>query len=312
MFRIYNRMSMQKTLLGDMPIGGWVDRLAPQAWRPYIRLMRLDRPIGTYLVMWPTLWSTTLAAEGWPNWWYLALFVIGSFVMRGAGCTVNDYFDAGFDASVARTANRPIPSGQVKRWQAILFFIVLCLIGFAVLIQFNTFAIAVGAASLFLFIPYPLMKRVTYWPQVWLGLTFNWGAFVGWAAVTETIAWPAVAMYVGGIFWTLGYDTIYAHMDKEDDVKVGVKSAALVLGEKTKPFVFVVYGAALSLFVAAGFLAGVSWAFYVVLIPALLHLLWQAWTVDIHDGMDCLSKFKSNRNFGLFMWLAFLAGRVVG
>lgn len=305
-------MANGKPLVGDMPVGGWIDRLAPAQARPYLKLMRLDRPIGTWLLLLPGLWSITLAgtAGTWPDLWLMALFCVGAVVMRGAGCTVNDIADRDFDGRVARTAARPIPSGDVSVRQAVLFLGLQLLTGLLILVQLNGTAIALGAGSLLLVGAYPFMKRITYWPQVWLGLTFNWGALLGWVAVTGELSLPAVLMYVGGLFWTLGYDTIYAHQDKEDDVLIGVKSSALALGGRTVPFLFVVYGLAAALFVLAAWQAGVGWAFWPLAAVACLHLLWQAVDVDIDDGADCLAKFKSNRVFGWLFLAAAIGGRL--
>ncbi|MEW5728145.1 MAG: 4-hydroxybenzoate octaprenyltransferase [Pseudomonadota bacterium] len=297
-------------LHGDIPLGNWIDRWVPAPARPYLRLMRLDRPIGTWLLLFPCWWSAALAAGGWPDPWLMALFAIGAVVMRGAGCTVNDIADHEFDAQVARTRGRPIPSGAVSVRQAAVFLAAQLAVGLLVLVQLNPFAIGVGAASLLLVFPYPFMKRVTYWPQAWLGLTFNWGALVGWAAVTGDIGVPALLLYAAGLFWTLGYDTIYAHQDKEDDALVGVKSTALRLGAATPAWLAGFYGAALALIAAAGWTAGLGWAFWPPLAVAGLHLAWQVRAVDIDDPADCLAKFKSNRVFGWLLLAAIVAGRV--
>ncbi len=294
-----------------MPVGNWIDRLVPAALRPYLRLMRLDRPIGTWLLLLPGWWSVAMAAHGWPSPALLALFGIGAVVMRGAGCTVNDIADHKFDAQVARTAARPIPSGAVSRTRAAAFLALLLAVGLAILLQFNAFAIMVGALSLLLVFPYPLMKRITYWPQAWLGLTFNWGALLGWAAVTGGLALPPLLLYAAGLFWTLGYDTIYAHQDKEDDIVVGVKSTALALGGATPAWLWLFYGAALALMAATGYAAGLDWLFYPLLAAAGAQLAWQAATVDIDDSADCLAKFKSNRVFGWILLAAIVAGRAL-
>jgi 4-hydroxybenzoate polyprenyltransferase len=292
----------------DIPAGGWVDRLLPGGLRPYARLARLDRPIGTWLLLFPGWWSLALAAPGWPDPWLFALFGIGAVVMRGAGCTFNDIVDRDFDGRVARTADRPIPSGAVSVARARAFLVVQLAVGLIILLQFNTYAIAVGAASLVLVFTYPFMKRITYWPQAVLGLTFNWGALLGWAAASGDLAPPALALYAAGFFWTLGYDTIYAHQDKEDDLFVGVKSSALRLGGATRPWLFVFYAVAVFLMVVAGALAGLAWPFYVAVAAAAAQLAWQAARVDTDDAADCLAKFKSNR---LFSWIV-LGGIVLG
>ena len=304
-------MAASPTLLGDIPVGNWIDRFVPAALRPYLRLMRLDRPIGTWLLLLPGWWSLALAAHGWPSPVQFALFGIGAVVMRGAGCTVNDIADHRFDAQVARTAARPIPSGAVSLRQAAAFLVLQLALGLAVLLCFNRFAVGVGVASLLLVFPYPLMKRIPYWPQAWLGLTFNWGALLGWATVTGGLAAPAVVLYVAGLFWTLGYDTIYAHQDKEDDILVGVKSSALALGDATPRWLRIFYSLALTLIATAGALADLDWPFYLLLTAAGAHLAWQAAGVDIDDSADCLAKFKSNRVFGWIVLAAIIAGRVL-
>lgn len=295
---------------GDIPVGNWIDRWVPSALRPYLRLMRLDRPIGTWLLLFPCWWSAALAAEGWPDPLLFALFAIGAVVMRGAGCTINDIADHRFDAQVKRTMGRPIPSGAVSVGQASAFLGLQLLLGLLVLVQLNATAILVGAAALLLVFPYPLMKRITYWPQAWLGLTFNWGALVGWAAVTGGIGLPALLLYAAGVLWTLGYDTIYAHQDKDDDVLIGVKSTALRLGAATPAWLAGFYGGAIALMAAAGWAAGVAWPFYPLLAMAGMQLAWQARCVDIGDGADCLAKFRSNRLFGWLVLAAALAGKV--
>ena len=216
----------------DMPRGHWIDRVVPAGARPYLRLMRIDRPIGTWLLLLPGWWAIALAAPdgGWPDFRLLALFAVGAIVMRGAGCVVNDMADRDFDARVARTATRPIPSGAVSLRRAGLLLAGLLVIGLAVLLSLGTLAIWLGVLSLGLVALYPFMKRVTDWPQVWLGLTFNWGALLGWAAATGRIDPPALWLYAGGIAWTMVYDTIYAHQDKEDDALIGVRSTALLFG----------------------------------------------------------------------------------
>ncbi len=283
--------------MSDIRGGDLTDRWAPPAWRPYIRLVRLDRPIGTWLLLFPGWWAIAMAAPEahWPDWRLMALFGIGAIVMRGAGCTLNDILDRDFDARVARTATRPIPSGAVSVRQALWFLAAQLVIGAAILFSMSGTAILLGIGVLALIATYPLMKRITYWPQFFLGLNFNWGALLGWAAVTDGLAWPAAFLYAGGIAWTLGYDTIYAHQDKEDDALIGVKSSALALGARTRPFLYLFYGLALVLWVAAGGTAGLGLPYYVGLALAAAQLMWQAAAVDTDDPGDCLAKFKSNR-----------------
>ena len=230
--------------------------------------------------------------------------------MRGAGCTLNDIADRDFDGRVARTANRPIPSGDVSVRQAFAFLILLCLIGLLILLQFNAFAVGVGAASLVLVAVYPFTKRVTHWPQAVLGLTFNWGALLGWAAVRGDIGLPALALYGAGIFWTLGYDTIYAHQDKEDDALLAVKSTALLLGGATRPWLFGFYAMTATLMGVTGYIADLAWPFFVFLLLAAAHLWWQTGTVNITDPKDCLAKFKSNREFGILIFIGIVVGRL--
>lgn len=301
-------MTTSGTLRGDMPTDGWIDRLAPAAVRPYLKLMRLDRPIGTWLLLFPCWWSIALASPQGPSPWLMLLFALGALVMRGAGCTINDIADRDFDAKVARTAARPIPSGAVSVRRALAFLAAELMVGLLVLAQLNGFAIALGLAAMLLVVPYPLMKRITYWPQAWLGLTFNWGALLGWAAVTGALGWPPLLLYAAGLFWTLGYDTIYAHQDKEDDVLVGVKSSALALGPRTRPALVVFYALAIALMAAAGAAAGLHWSYYLLLAGAAAQLAWQVATLRMDEAADCLAKFKSNRLFG---WLV-LAAVIVG
>jgi len=296
----------------DIRTQGWLARLTPGPLRPYLYLMRLDRPYGAWLLLLPCWWSIALAADGaWPDVTLLVLFALGAFIMRGAGCVMNDIADRDFDGKVARTADRPIPSGQVSIAQAVAFLTALGFLGLAILVQFNTFAIAIGVLSLATVIIYPYMKRFTYWPQVFLGLSFNWGALLGWAAVQGSLGAAPGVLYGAGILWTLGYDTIYAHQDKEDDILVGVKSTALRLGDATRGWLVFFYGGAIALTAFSGWLAGLSVFFYPALIPAAAHLAWQTATLDINDPKNCLIRFKSNRDFGLLLFTAVVVGQVV-
>jgi 4-hydroxybenzoate polyprenyltransferase len=290
----------------DAPHGNWVDRLAPPSWKPYLRLARFDRPIGAWLLLFPAWWSQALAevslGRTYPNPWYLALFWVGAFVMRGAGCTYNDIVDRDYDARVARTAARPIPSGQVTVTQAWLFLAVLCTAGLLVLVQFNWFTTMLGASSLLLIAIYPFMKRITFWPQFVLGLTFKWGALVGWAAITGSLSLAAIVLYAGSVLWTVGYDTIYAHQDTEDDALVGLKSTALRFGAATPRWLVLFYTGAVVLWGVAGMLAGAHAAFAVVLALAAAQMAWQVATLDTSNAGNCLARFKSNRLIG---WLLF-------
>ena len=291
----------------DAVPGNWVTR-APRAAQPYLRLMRADRPIGTWLLLIPCWLGLALAAaEGHGRadlFWYAALMSIGAFVMRGAGCAYNDIVDRDIDAKVERTALRPIPSGQISLKQAWGFLVFLSLVGLGVLVQFNRFTILLGASALILVAAYPFMKRITWWPQAWLGLTFNWGALVGYAAATGDLAPTAFALYGAGIFWTLFYDTIYAHQDTEDDALIGVKSTALRLGEATLPALGGFFAATITLVALAGALISAGLVYYAALVPAALHFIWQLRKLDIHDSHNCLTLFKSNRDAGLLLLLA--------
>ncbi len=275
---------------------------------PYARLARLDRPIGTWLLLFPGWWGIALAARRWPDPLLIGLFALGALAMRGAGCTLNDIADRHYDAQVARTRLRPLPSGAVSVPQAAAFLLLQSAIGAAVLFSLNRASIVLGLAVIGLIGTYPFMKRITHWPQVFLGLNFNWGALVGWTAVTGGLAAVPLLLYLGGVFWTIGYDTIYAHQDKEDDRRIGVKSSALALGRRTRPWLFLFYAAAVLLWGAAGRAAGLGAPFWAGLALAALQLGWQAARVDIDDPSDCLAKFRSNRLAG---WLV-LAGIVGG
>lgn len=311
-------IDVQQPIVPDAQPGNWVDRWAPPRTRPYLRLARFDRPIGAWLLLFPCWWSLALAelANGktFPNPWHLLLFLIGAFVMRGAGCTYNDIVDRDFDAGVARTRNRPIPSGQVTVSQAKIFMIALCFVGLLVLLQFDLTTIVLGISSLALVAIYPFMKRVTYWPQLVLGLTFKWGALVGWTAARGKLEWPAILLYAGCVLWTIGYDTIYAHQDKEDDLSMGLKSTAIRLGEQTHTWVAGFYAVALLLWGAAMAMAGMPLGpIFVLGLGATAGLLaWQVVTLDTSSPANCLKRFKSNRDVGWLllgtMILAMLTG----
>ena len=290
--------------------GNWVDTLAPAWSRPYLRLARLDRPIGSWLLLLPCWWSSALAAvaahEAVPNLIHLALFFIGAFVMRGAGCTWNDIVDRDLDRRVERTRSRPIPSGQVSVLQATMFLVLQALIGFAVLASFNAFTIALGVASLAIVAVYPFMKRITYWPQIVLGSAFSWGALMGWGAAFGRLDAPAWLLYAGSIAWVIGYDTIYAHQDREDDALIGIKSTALLFGERTKPMLALFYALAVVLLGAAGFAAGAGLVFAIGLFAFAMHLAWQIVRLDIADPERCLALFKSDRDAGLILFAGLL------
>jgi 4-hydroxybenzoate polyprenyltransferase len=285
--------------------GNWVDGLAPAWTRPYLRLARLDRPIGSWLLLMPCWWSTGLAAVhagSNVNLWHLMLFFIGAFAMRGAGCTWNDIVDRDLDRRVERTRSRPIPSGQMTVAAAAGFLVLQALVGLAVLLQFNRFTVYVGLASLAVVAVYPFMKRITYWPQIVLGLAFSWGALMGWPATFGRLDPPAFLLYAGAIAWVIGYDTIYAHQDREDDALIGIKSTALLFRERTKPMLAVFYALAVVLIACAGWSAGAGPVFALGLIAFAAHLAWQIARLDIADPVLCLDVFKSNRDAGLILF----------
>jgi 4-hydroxybenzoate polyprenyltransferase len=296
--------------LSDIPRGGWLDRRVPPGLRPYARLMRLDRPIGTWLLLFPCWWSLALAWRGLGDLWLFALFGIGAVVMRGAGCTYNDICDKDFDAQVARTRDRPLPSGEVSVLRAWLFFFAQLVVGLAILLALPPFAVAVGAASLLLVFSYPLMKRITFWPQLFLGFAFNWGALLGWAAIQGPLTDAPILLYVGGVFWTLGYDTIYAHQDKRDDPAAGVKSTALRLMFTSRKWIAAFYAMTVALFALSGLADGLGSLFLVGLAAGAAQLAWQVWDVDLDEPSDCLAKFRSNRLFGWLVLAAIFAGHL--
>jgi 4-hydroxybenzoate polyprenyltransferase len=295
--------------------GNWVDTLAPRWSRPYLRLSRFDRPIGSWLLLMPCWWSAALAAGVAHTTRQLpliiALFFVGAFVMRGAGCTWNDITDRDLDALVERTRSRPIPAGQVSVPQAAVFLVVQALIGLAVLVQFNRFAVATGIASLLIVAVYPFMKRITWWPQIVLGLAFSWGALMGFAVTFGRIDAAAVLLYAGSISWVIGYDTIYAHQDAEDDALIGVKSTALLFAARTPQALLVFYALAVVLIGAALLLAGSSFQAWVGLGAFAAHLIWQIRRLDISDPALCLRVFKSNRDAGLLLFAGLLADAVM-
>jgi len=297
----------------DAVARSWV-RNAPGATQPYLRLMRLDRPIGTWLLALPCLFGAALGAASLSRGFgtvhdfvLTALFGLGAIVMRGAGCTYNDIVDRKIDASVARTRDRPIPSGAVSVRAALLFLVAQCVVGLVILLQLNRFSIALGIASLALIAAYPFMKRITWWPQAWLGLTFNWGAPLGFAAVTGDLAPAAIFLYAGCLFWTLGYDTIYAHQDRDDDALIGVKSTARLFGENSRNWILGFYSLTPALLAMAMLAAGSPPWSVVLLLPAAAHLFWQSRAVEIDSPEKCLRLFRANRDTGLMIAAALIA-----
>jgi len=287
--------------------GNWVDGIAPAWLRPYLRLARLDRPIGSWLLLIPCWWSVGLAAvhAGRPvNVWHVFLFFVGAFAMRGAGCTWNDIVDRHLDRLVERSRSRPIPSGQVTVPMAAAFLALQALIGLAVLLQFNRFTRGVGLASLVVVAIYPFMKRITYWPQIALGLAFSWGALMGWPALFARLDPPAFWLYAGAVAWVIGYDTIYAHQDREDDALIGIKSTALLFRERTKAMLAVFYALAVALIAIAGWSAGAGYIFALGLAAFAAHLAQQVARLEIDDPRICLAVFKSNRDAGFILFAA--------
>jgi 4-hydroxybenzoate polyprenyltransferase len=295
--------------------GNWVDTLAPPWSRPYLRLARLDRPIGSWLLLMPCWWSAALAAGVTRDVSRLplvvALFLVGAFAMRGAGCTWNDITDRDLDAKVERTRSRPIPAGQVSVRQAFIFLAVQALIGLLVLLQFNRFAVATGIASLIIVAVYPFMKRITWWPQVVLGLAFSWGALMGFAVILGRIDAAALLLYAGSIAWVIGYDTIYAHQDADDDALIGVKSTARLFGAHTHQALIVFYALAVVLIGLAMWLAGAGLPGWIGLAAFAAHLAWQIRRLKIGDPALCLRIFRSNRDAGLLLFVGLLADAVM-
>jgi len=291
-------------IVPDSEQRGLIGALPPRL-RPFASLIRLDRPIGTWLLFWPCAWGVALAGVG-GRWDLLAWLALGAFAMRSAGCVYNDIVDRDLDALVERTRLRPLASRRVSLALAWILTGILCLIGLAVLLQLERTAQLVALASLALVAAYPFMKRITWWPQAWLGLVFSWGALVGWPAVTGSLDWPALLLWLGTIAWVIGYDTIYAIQDMEDDAIVGVRSSARRLGKRTPAAVAALYALALAGWAAALWLVRPDWVALLALAPAALHLAGQALRVDPKDGEDALKLFRSNRTAGLLVFLAML------
>ncbi len=307
--------------VADAPSGHWVYAALPRAAWPYAQLARWDRPIGWWLLLWPCWWGAALAPFGhggpvlpawlqFPDPWHMALFLVGAIAMRGAGCAYNDLVDHDIDDRVARTRSRPLPSGQVTRRQAQLFVIAQALVGFVVLIQFNGFAIGLGIASLAIVAIYPFAKRFTDWPQLFLGLAFSWGALMGWAAVHGALAAPALLLYAACVLWTIGYDTIYAHQDTEDDALIGVRSTARLFGDRTKPALLILYGAMVALIATAFAMVQVPMVAYLGLAAAAAHMANQIRVLDIDNADQCLELFRSNGTVGWMILAGLVAASV--
>lgn len=298
-------------ILPDAAADNWVDRHAPPGLRPWLKLGRFDRPAGIWLLMLPGWQGIALAAaeQGrWPNPLLLLAVFVGAALMRAAGCAFNDIVDRDFDAQVARTAMRPIPAGLISVKQAWLFLVGCSLVSFLILICLGWTAILLGVLSLGLVAAYPFMKRITWWPQAWLGLTFNWGALLGYAAAVGHLSWSAALLYASGIFWTLGYDTIYAIQDIEDDALAGIKSSTRRLGKHVKLGVAGFYAVSTALLIAAAWVGGLGPLFLPFAGAFALHLSRQAAAVRLEDGQGALKLFKSNAVAGLLVVLGLVAG----
>ncbi len=306
--------------VSDAPSRNWVYRVLPRALWPYAQLARWDRPIGWQLLMWPCFWSAGLAANtaalsgsfsAGRFAFHLLLFFIGAVAMRGAGCTYNDVIDHRIDMEVARTRSRPLPSGRVSRFQAKIFTVLQALVGLLVLLQFNGFSIVLGVLSLALVAIYPFAKRFTDWPQFFLGLAFSWGALMGWAAEFGGLSFAAVVLYLAAVAWTVGYDTIYAYQDKEDDELIGVRSTARRFGDNPRPWLIGLYGVTVLLLMIAFMAAGVGFLAYLGLVVAAVLLAYQILVLDIRDAAQCLSLFKFNGTVGMIVFAGLLLALAV-
>jgi 4-hydroxybenzoate polyprenyltransferase len=302
---------MPETPIYDAPPGNWVDRHAPDWLKPFARLARWDRPIGVWLLFWPCAWSAALVATATgkpvPDLLHLVLFLIGAFVMRGAGCTWNDIVDRDIDKKVARTASRPLPSGQITTKAAAGFLVLQLVVALVVLRQFNLIAMALGFLAIVPVITYPFMKRITWWPQAVLGICFGWGALMGWAAAEATLTGASNLLFLGAVFWVIGYDTIYALQDIEDDALAGVHSTARLFGPNVKPWLWGFYGVTIVLIAAAVIAANAGFAAYIGLIGFAAHLVWQVRVLDPADPKHALMLFRSNRTAGLILFAGFVA-----
>ena len=292
-------------------VKSWID-LLPAGAQTYARLARLDRPAGTWLLFWPCIAGLALAGGLQLAPWLVLWFGFGSIAMRGAGCVWNDIVDRDLDAQVERTRDRPVASGRISVRAALAFAVALSLIGLVVLLQLRGLAQIVALASLIPVAAYPFMKRITWWPQAWLGLTFNWGALLGFAAQTGRLDVGVAMLYAGLVFWTLGYDTIYAHQDKDDDELIGVKSTARLFGADSRKWILRFYAIAFTLILAAGFTEHAGWPFAFVMLAAGAHMLWQVRQLNINNPESCLAVFRSNRDTGALIALAFLLASVFG
>ncbi len=306
-------MPNKQTIIEDANNNNWVDKFAPKIIKPYLRLMRLDRPIGFWLLFWPCVFSLFLALIANPtftDWnlviYYLFLFLLGSIIMRGGGCTLNDIIDRDIDKKVTRTRFRPIPSGQISVRNASIFLFIQLFFGLIILLQFNNFTILLGASSLILVVIYPFMKRISYWPQLFLGLAFSWGALIGWSAIFASISIAPIFLYIGAVLWIIGYDTIYAMQDIEDDALIGVKSTALLFAKNTKIYIGLFYLGAIIFWLLAGLFAGADLIYFFLIIVPFTLLIWQLIGLDSKDKHNILTRFKANHYVGLALSFALL------
>ncbi|XP_044735298.1 4-hydroxybenzoate polyprenyltransferase, mitochondrial [Chrysoperla carnea] len=285
---------------------------APYQIKSYLQLIRMDKPIGSWLLFWPCGWSLAMSttAGSLPSLYYLSLFGFGAFIMRGAGCTINDLWDQDIDSKVHRTKDRPLVTGQINNKSALIFLSLQLSLGLLILLQFNLYTIILGSSSLVLVILYPLMKRITYWPQLILGMTFNWGALLGWSAIYgDQMPWSAaIPLYLAGVCWTIIYDTIYAHQDKIDDVLIGLKSTAIKFGTNTKFYLNMFTCGMLTNLILSGLICEQTWPYYLSLTMISTHLLHQIHYLNINNPLDCANKFKSNQHVGLILFIGIVLG----
>ncbi|XP_052780276.1 4-hydroxybenzoate polyprenyltransferase, mitochondrial-like isoform X1 [Mya arenaria] len=286
---------------------------APKSFQPYLRLIRFDKPIGTFLLFWPCTWSIALAAPAGalPSLYLLTLFGLGSFIMRGAGCIINDMWDKDIDAKVERTRTRPLASGELSHFQALCFLGANLTLALTILLQLNWYSVFLGASSMGLVVGYPLAKRFTYWPQIMLGLTLNWGVLLAWAGIHGSVAGPALSLYTACVLYTMFYDTIYSHQDKYFDMLIGVKSTALKFGDNTKPWLAGFGSGMISLLALTGHLCDQTWPYYTGVAITAAHLAHQLYTVDLDNPDDCMAKFKSNTQLGAVLFLAIVIGTLL-
>ena len=297
--------------LSDMRHDDWVARWLPAAWGPYARLCRLDRPVGTWLTLLPALAALVQAADGWPTLWRVFIFSLGALLMRGVGCTFNDIFDRNFDHRVERTRFRPLTSGQLTLRAALWFAFAQLLVAATLLLAINSMSRWLALALVPLVVIYPLCKRYTYWPQVVLGIAFNWGMLMAWSDTRDVVPWTAVAMWVGAVVWQVGYDAIYAYIDMRDDRMLGLRSAAMRFGDRGRFWIGLLYAVAVALWFAAGAGMGLAWPYHLVMAGIAVHLAWQVKAFDVHRPEGSLKLFRSNMQVGVLLIVAALAGTIL-